>query len=88
MNEFDDYYAGDYYDFGPNADVDLNAYIEGEVVHETEKAVLFRIEGTEHWFPKTQIVHSGKDDDVDWMYVTHWIMEKKGLQEDDGDIPF
>jgi len=31
--------------------------IEGEVIHETEKAILFNVDGIEEWVPKSQITY-------------------------------
>jgi len=52
---------------------------EAEFVHETEKALLYRIKDEEHWFPKSQVSDYG----VDFIVVSRWIAVQKDLVDDE-----
>ncbi len=59
-------------------------YIEvEEIVAETEKAFLLRMEDGEEWIPKAQIEGGGEGyekGDVDvGMSITEWIAKQKGM---------
>ena len=53
---------------------------EGEVIRETEKAILFRTDdGEEYWIPKSQIHDNSevwKAGDVGMIVVTEWFAKK------------
>jgi hypothetical protein len=53
------------------------AYIDvEELVHETEMAWLFLINGEEVWMPKSQCDYDGETS----LAVPTWLLEKKGIR--------
>ena len=54
-----------------------------EIVRVTEKAVLIDVDGSEEWFPRSQI-RDGEDDfeagTVTDIAVTPWIAKEKGIE--------
>lgn len=65
------------------------AWIAGEVLHKTEKALLIRIpsEGDlEEWFPISQILYGEEDPEVgfvgEWEFP-RWLLDDKGLEGDE-----
>lgn len=57
-----------------------------EVVAETAMALLCRIDGEEHWIPRSQIEGNGDDvekgdEDVE-LDITQWIADQKGIEVD------
>lgn len=58
------------------------SFDEAEVLRETEAALLIRIDGAEHWIPKSQISDDSeiwKQGDKGMLVVTEWIATQKGL---------
>lgn len=57
-----------------------------EIVKETDKALLLRIDGEEYWCPLSQIADSDDyregDEDVS-LSVTEWWAKKAGLEVDE-----
>lgn len=52
-------------------------YIDHDgVIHETDKAKLFSIEGDKVWLPKSKI----RDEGDDIVAIPKWLAEKKGLE--------
>lgn len=49
-----------------------------EIVHETDNAILVKVDGEEIWFPLSQVeaIHRGPEP---WLVVTEWIAKKKDL---------
>jgi hypothetical protein len=58
-------------------------YIDVEIKHHTEKAILVEVEGEEHWIPVSQIIWDETEvaakGDVGTMAITQWIAREKGL---------
>jgi len=55
-----------------------------EIVCETDKAFLCRVDGEEHWFPKSQVSNPEdyEEGDADvTLSITEWIANEKGLGE-------
>lgn len=52
---------------------------EGQFIHETEKALLYRIEDVEHWFPKSHVSNHGDD----FIVVSRWIALQKDLVDEE-----
>jgi len=54
-----------------------------EVVKETEKAFLLRVDGDEEeiWVPKSQVIEDGAllEGETGTMTLTTWVAEQKGL---------
>lgn len=53
-----------------------------KVVKRTDRALLLRIDGEEHWVPLSQISDEGDYDEGDegcTISVTEWIADQKGL---------
>jgi Ser-tRNA(Ala) deacylase AlaX len=53
-----------------------------EIKKETVRAILVEIEGTEMWFPKSQIHDDSEiwqEGDVGHLYVTEWLAKKRGF---------
>lgn len=50
-----------------------------EIVMQTDKAILFRVEGEEHWIPKSQIDHV--DEDSMEVTIPEWIAKDRGFVE-------
>ena len=48
-----------------------------QIVHETEEAVLFLIDGIKEWIPRSQIFYI--DDTDKEMVLAEWLAIKKGL---------
>jgi RNase P/RNase MRP subunit p29 len=56
--------------------------IEGEVVHETEKAILFNVDGIEEWVPKSQIEEEDFEaGDSMTITIPEWLAKVKGWSE-------
>ncbi len=57
-----------------------------EIVKETDKALLIRYVGTEHWIPVSHIsgadAYSAGDKGVT-VSITEWIAEQKGIEVED-----
>lgn len=58
--------------------------VDGAVcLRETEKALLIRVEGGEHWIPKSQMNEDESDvqtqGDVGSLVISEWIAKEKGL---------
>ena len=47
-----------------------------EIKHETDRAMLYVIDGVEHWIPKSQII----DDDGDMVAIPTWLAKSKGFE--------
>jgi len=57
--------------------------IEGVTIgKETAAAIMVTINGTDHWFPLSQVheLHRSKDKGGDVIVISQWIAEKKGLR--------
>lgn len=52
---------------------------EAEFVHETEKALLYRIDGEEHWLPKSHVLDHGDD----FVVISRWLAVQKDLVDDE-----
>jgi hypothetical protein len=48
-----------------------------EKVHETKKAILYKINNEQKWIPKSQIVN--EDTDAEVVLVKEWFVEKENL---------
>lgn len=60
----------------------------GDILQETEDAILFRCEADEVWLPKSQIEYVGeRGDEYVEVSVPDWLAEDKGLSERQGYIP-
>ena len=46
-----------------------------ELIHETEKAVLYRIEGDKYWVPKSVIYSDITDDEIE---IAIWFAKNEG----------
>jgi hypothetical protein len=61
---------------------DVAEFEDAVCVRATDKAILVRIDGKEHWIPQTQ-VHADSEvfseGDEGKLVVTQWIAEQKGL---------
>jgi hypothetical protein len=57
--------------------------VEVEVMHVTEKAMLLKIAGDEHWVPRSQIEEPEVEEkgDVGTVLLSKWIAGKLGLVE-------
>lgn len=62
--------------------------IEGEVVHETEKAILFNVDGIEEWVPKSQIEEEDFEAGDQGLFgvcmtitIPEWLAKVKGWSE-------
>lgn len=66
-------------------ELDEGLCLPGTLVHETEKAVLWHVEGEDEaiWLPKSQILAR----DPLNITISSWLADKRGLLEDD-DIEF
>lgn len=55
----------------------------GMIVTETEKAILFNVEGREYWFPLSTVnsITRSPAIDCDEIEVAEWLAKKKGLAE-------
>jgi len=55
--------------------------VEGEIIHTTEKAILFNVDGIEEWVPKSQI----KEDEFEvgdmTITIPKWLAKVKGWEE-------
>lgn len=58
--------------------------VKGELVQETEDAILLVIDGDEYWLPKSQIDYDGERGDVVTVSVPDWLASEKGLSDGDG----
>lgn len=58
--------------------------VRGEIVQETEDAILLDVEGTEHWLPKSQIEYDGERGDVVDVELPDWLAEDKCLVDGEG----
>ncbi|WP_165078855.1 MULTISPECIES: hypothetical protein [unclassified Desulfovibrio] len=58
--------------------------IKGELVQETEDAILLIIDDDEYWLPKSQISYDGERGDVVTVSVPDWLAKEKGLSDGDG----
>jgi len=56
------------------------AELEGRIVRETENAMLFDYDGTEHWIPLSTIERITRNPKgLDHIWVAHWLAYKKGI---------
>jgi hypothetical protein len=55
----------------------------GTIEHETDKAILLNIDGTNHWFPLSMVnkIIRSRIMEEDTIEVEQWIAKKKGLAE-------
>lgn len=58
--------------------------IRGEIVQETEDAILLVVDGDEYWLPKSQIAYDGERGDVVVVSIPDWLASEKGLSDGDG----
>ena len=85
MGEMADISLDQWDDFDEFGDEDGPVELEGVLcIRETDKALLCRIEGKEHWIPKSQIdshseVVDAKDHKEGTLAITPWIAKQKGL---------
>ena len=59
--------------------------VYGDIVQETEDAILLRVEGEEHWLPKSQIEYIGERGDTDVeVSIPDWLADEQALSDGDG----
>lgn len=59
---------------------------ECEILRVSEKAMLLKWEGTQHWIPLTQIADADNYEAGDkgvTVSITEWIAEQKGIEVDE-----
>lgn len=56
---------------------DLIATRDSEIAHETQGAVKFRLDGTDHWVPRTHV-----REDHRGLWVASWFVEEHGIGDD------
>lgn len=67
---------------GPLQDREVAEFEDAVAIKETERALLCRIDGKEHWIPKSQIDDDSEvyqDGDEGKLVVSMWFAEKEGL---------
>ncbi len=60
----------------------MSVELDVEVVAETNKALCCKIDGKDHWFPKSQIedeTEVAKKGDKGKLVISDWIATEKGL---------
>lgn len=62
--------------------------VYGDIVQETEDAILVTCEGEQYWLPKSQIEYEGERGD-EYVAITlpDWLAEDKGLSDNQGFMP-
>ncbi|MBO5491114.1 MAG: hypothetical protein J5960_06800, partial [Desulfovibrio sp.] len=59
--------------------------VYGDIVQETEDAILLNVEGEEHWLPKSQIEYIGERGDTDVeVSIPDWLADERALSDGDG----
>lgn len=59
--------------------------VQGDIVQETEDAILLQVNGADYWLPKSQIEYEGQRDDTDVkVTLPDWLAEDKGLSDGEG----
>lgn len=59
--------------------------VQGDIVQETEDAILLQVNGAEYWLPKSQIEYDGQRDDTGVkVTLPDWLAEDKGLSDGEG----
>lgn len=62
--------------------------IYGDILQETEDAILLDCEGENYWLPKSQIEYSGeRGDEYVEVNIPDWLTEEKGLFDRQGYLP-
>jgi hypothetical protein len=61
---------------------DTVRFEECEVLRETEKALLVRIDGDEVWLPKSQLIDYEDETDVTYIVMPRWLADAKELNYD------
>lgn len=55
---------------------------EGKCIRETDAAILVRVDGEQHWIPKSNISDDSevyKNGDEGGVVITQWLAEQKGF---------
>jgi hypothetical protein len=78
MFDPDDYGYGDEEDFIPPPPEMIK--LKGEIIAETPKAILFRVEETQGWLPKSQLgkVKNNPKESFATIEVPDWLVREKG----------
>lgn len=59
--------------------------VQGDIVQETEDAILLQVNGADYWLSKSQIEYDGKRDDTGVkVMLPDWLAEDKGLSDGEG----
>jgi len=59
--------------------------VQGDIVQETEDAILLQVNGADYWLPKSQIEYEGQRDDTEVkVTLPDWLAEDKGLSDGEG----
>ncbi len=55
--------------------------VRGYILRETDEAIQVDVDGEKIWFPLSQVeeIHRENGPEMDWLVVTKWIAQKKGL---------